>query len=331
MRIAVDAMGSDNAPTSEVEGAILATRDTNIGVVLVGDKKLIEQELSKHRYEQKKIEVYPASEIIQMNEPAAISVRKKKDSSINVMVRLAANNMVDGIVSAGNTGAVVCSATLGLRLLEGIERPGIAVILPTLRGPCMLIDAGANIDPKSVHLLQYGIMGNLYLKEILEIKNPKIGLLNVGEEECKGTMFLKDAYNLLEHSSLNFTGNVEGRDIFSGNYDCIICDGFVGNVVLKVSESLAEAIGILLRRHMRKGIITTLGALLGRSAFDSLKKQMDYSEYGGAPLLGIDGCCIISHGMSSAKAMFNAIMVAKDYAHKNVNRHIVDAVKKIAV
>ncbi|MBA2123670.1 phosphate--acyl-ACP acyltransferase [bacterium Unc6] len=331
MRIALDTMGGDKAPYAMVEGAVLATQKMDIKVVLVGNEKPINKELSRHRYDLKKVEVCNATEIIEMHEPAAMSVRKKRDSSINVMVQLAKKNMVDAIISAGNTGAVVCSATLGLRMLEGIERPGIAIILPTLQGPCMLIDAGANIVPKPTHLLQYGIMGDLYLKEILKINSPRIGLLNVGEEECKGTTFIKDTYKLLENSELNFSGNVEGRDIFSGNYECIICDGFVGNVVLKISESLAEAIEILLRRHMRKGIMTTMGALLSRSALAALKKEVDYSEYGGAPLLGIDGCCIISHGRSSPKAIFNAIRVAKEYAYQNVNKHIVEVMKKMAV
>ena len=328
MRIAIDAMGGDNAPRIVIDGAVDAARDNSFEIVLVGDKDAIEKELARHRPYPANIKVHHARETIEMHEPPAISIRKKKDSSINVMVNLAKENQVDAIVSAGNTGAVVCAATLGMRTIEGVERPGIAVVIPTLKGATLLIDVGANIDAKPKHLLQYGIMGHVYSKYILGKKNPRIGLLNIGEEESKGTEFLKEAYKLLEQSNLNFIGNSEGRDIFTGKCDVTVCDGFIGNVVLKVSESLTETIGELLRRELNKGFLTRVGALLSKPAFRSLKKEIDYSEYGGAPLLGIDGICIIAHGGSTPKAIKNAIRVAGQYVVHHVNKHIMDAINE---
>jgi glycerol-3-phosphate acyltransferase PlsX len=263
-----------------------------------------------------------------MHDPPAVSIRKKKDSSINVCVRLAKEGKVNAIVSAGNTGAVVCATTLQLGVLPGIERPGIAVVLPTLTGVSLLIDVGANIDAKPNHLLHYAVMGAVYSKSILGKSSPSVGLLNVGEEESKGTDFIKETFKLISRSSLNFVGNVEGRDIFNGSTDVVVCDGFIGNVVLKVSESLAETIGSLLKRQLSKSIWTKLGGLLSKSAFTALKKETDYSEYGGAPLLGINGTCIISHGGSSGKAIKNAIRVAKEFVERKVNQDILEGVSK---
>lgn len=328
MRIAIDAMGGDNAPRIVIDGAVDAARDNGFEIVLVGDKDAIEKELARHRPYPANITIHHASEVVEMHEPPAVSIRKKKDSSINVMVNLAKENQVDAIVSAGNTGAVVCAATLGLRPIEGVERSGIAVVIPTLKGGTLLIDVGANIDAKPKHLLQYGIMGHVYSKYILGRKNPRIGLLNIGEEESKGTEFVKETYKLLEQSPLNFIGNVEGRDIFAGKCDVTVCDGFIGNVVLKVSEGMAETIGELLRCELNKGFFTKIGAFLSKPAFRSLKKEIDYSEYGGAPLLGIDGICIIAHGGSTPKAIKNAIRAAGQYVVHHVNKHIMDAVSE---
>ena len=265
-----------------------------------------------------------------MNEPPALSVRKKRDSSISVMVELAKTGRVDAIVSAGNTGAVVCATTLGLRLLEGIERPGIAIVIPTLTSNSLIIDVGATIDPKPEHLLQFGLMGSVYSKAVLGKPRPTVGLLNVGEEETKGTDAIKEAFRLLEHAPLNFVGNVEGRDIYTGKCDVIVCDGFVGNITLKVSESMAKVVAQLLRRELRRNVLTKFGAFLSLSAFKSLRKKMDYAEYGGAPLLGVDGTCIISHGASSARAIRNAIRVAASSVTEHVNQAIVAATKESA-
>jgi len=329
MKIALDAMGSDKAPAAEVSGAIQAVQEYGCEVILVGDEVVVKKELKKHRYDTGKISLVHASERIGMHEPAAVSVRRKRQSSIVVGMELLKNDQADGFVSAGNTGAVVCAATLSLRLLPGIERPGIAIVIPTLVGKSLIIDVGANITAKPTHLLQYGIMADAYCKYILHIDNPKVGLLNVGEEETKGTDFIKESHALLSGSKLNFIGNIEGRDIYRGSADIILCDGFLGNVVLKVSESVIDTIVKLLKREIRANFIAKIGALLASAAFMSLKKKMDYTEYGGAPLLGVDGRCIICHGISNAKAIKNAIRVAAETKAQEVNKHIVEQLQNL--
>lgn len=324
MKIVLDAMGSDSAPKVEIEGAIQAVEEFGYELILVGDEKMITEELAKYKDHSDKIRILHAPERIEMNEPAALSVRRKRHSSIVMGVEILKKNDADAFVSAGNTGAVVCAATLSLRLLPGIERPGIAVVIPTLIGSSMILDVGANIDPKPIHMLQYGIMADAYSKYILHKPNPKVGLLNVGEEENKGTDFIKESHMLLSESKLNFIGNIEGRDIYGGNADIVLCDGFVGNVILKVSESVVDTIVKLLKNEIKSSIIATLGAALASNAFNELKKKMDYSEYGGAPLLGVDGRCIISHGSSSPKAIKNAMRVAAEYKEQDVNKHIVE-------
>jgi len=325
--IALDAMGSDNAPAADVEGAVIAAREFNYRIILVGDKALIERELDKHRPVPENISIQHCPEVIGMHEQPVLSVRRKKQSSIVVLAKLAKEKKVDAIVGAGNTGAMVCAATLKCRLLDGIERAGIGVVMPTLKGAVLMIDAGANIDARPWHLLQYAIMGSAYSQYILNNPSPKIGLLNVGEEESKGTGSLKEAFGLLELSGLNFIGNIEGRDIFTGDCDVIVCDGLVGNVALKVSESTAHALTEMLKKSLKSGLMSKVGALLSRKAFHLFKKRMDYTEYGGAPLLGIDGTCIICHGSSTPKAIKNAIRVAGEEVIKNVNQHIVEKIK----
>ena len=324
MKIVLDAMGSDGAPAVEVEGAIQAVKELGYEVVLVGDEKLIKEELSKQGGSSDKISIVDAPERIQMHEPAAISVRRKRHSSIVVGLEMLKREGADGFISAGNTGAVVCAAVLSLRLLPSIERPGIAVVYPTLKGATVMIDVGANIDPKPLHLLQYGIMADAYSRYILHKDNPTVGLLNVGEEESKGTDFIREAHTLLSESKLNFIGNIEGREIFKGNADIVLCDGFLGNVILKVSESIVDTLVKALKQEIKADIIATLGAALARSAFTVLQKKMDPSEYGGAPLLGVDGRCIISHGSSNPKAIKNAIRVAAEFKTQDVNKHIVE-------
>ncbi len=319
VRVAVDAMGGDYAPLVVVKGAELAVKeDSSIEVLLVGR----EEEIKRYLGKGKRIEIIPAREIIEMEEPPALSVRKKSDSSINRGIKLLKDGGAEVFLSAGNTGAVVTSATLFLRTIPGVERPGIAIIFPTVRGFCLLIDAGANIDPKPEHLLDYGIMGAAYAELILDKENPTVGLLNIGEEETKGPEFLRETLRLLKDSQLNFTGNIEGRDIFLGKCDVIVADGFVGNVALKVSESVAIAGGYLLKKHIKTGLLSKLGGLLLKPSLNRLRKELDYTEYGGAPLLGVNGNVIICHGSSSAKAIKNAIKVAKDVVNKKVNERI---------
>lgn len=327
MRIALDAMGGDNAPHETVKGAVKAASELGYEIYLVGEKYSLEREIEKLKPFVGKIKIIPASEKIGMDEPAAVSIRKKKDSSIAVCAKLVKEGEVDGFVSAGNTGAVVCAATLHLRTLEGIERPGISIIVPTLGETSCLIDVGANIDPKPEHLFQYAVMGDIYMRYVLNREEVKIGLLSVGEEETKGTALIKEAHRLLDASSLNFIGNIEGRDIFTGKCDVIVCDGFSGNIILKVSESIAETLGKLFAREINRGIITKIGGLLSITALRTFKKKIDYTEIGGAPLLGIDGVCIISHGRSTAKAIKNAIRVAGEFSIHQVNKHITDRLK----
>lgn len=326
MKIVLDGMGGDNAPGAIVEGAVLAAEEFGSRIILVGIKEVLERELSKYKGRGSNIEIHHASEIIDMRDAPAASVRRKQDSSINVSVKLVKEGKGQAIVSAGNTGAVVCASSLYLRPLEGIERPGIAIVAPNLNGTSLIIDVGANIDPKPEHLYQYGIMGDIYSRTILQKPNPTVGLLNIGQEASKGTDILKAAFNLLTNSRLNFIGNVEGRDLFNGKCDVIVCDGFVGNVALKVSEGLAESLGALLKRELGESFITRIGALLSKSALQAMKREMDYTEYGGAPLLGIDGICIIGHGSSSAKAIKNAVRVAEETINHKVNQHIVESI-----
>ena len=326
MRIAVDAMGGDNAPGVVVEGALLACREFGYDIVLVGENTTIQQELFKRSAKAPhSISVCHATEVIGMDEPAALSVRRKRDASINVGARLLRDGKVDAFVSAGNTGAVVCAVALRLGLLKGVQRPGIALVYPTLKDLSILIDVGANINAKPEHLLQYAIMGDVLQRNLFNKKTVRIGLLNVGEEETKGTDFIKETHRLLNSSNIKFIGNVEGGDIYTGEYDVIVCDGFVGNVVLKVSESLAHTLSIFLKRKLKQGFLTQIGALLSMPAFNALKKEIDYSEHGGAPLLGVNGVCIICHGGSSAKAIKNAIREAAEFVKLEVNQHIVDA------
>ncbi|MBI3319799.1 MAG: phosphate acyltransferase PlsX [Candidatus Omnitrophica bacterium] len=327
MKIALDAMGGDTAPETPVAGAIRAARELPIEIVLIGNQTLVEQQLARYGSRPANLTVVHASETIGMDESPVVSVRRKKDSSINVGIDWLHQGRVDAFVSAGNTGAMVCSATLNLGLLPGVERPGIGILLPGLHNETFLIDAGANIDPKPSHLFQYALMGEAYMKYVREKAAPRVGLLNVGEEETKGTDFIRQTYSLLEHAGINFIGNVEGRDIFLGNCDVIVCDGFVGNVALKTAESLAHAIGQVLKRSLGKNLMTRVGAWLSRTAFQDLRKEIDYAEYGGAPLLGVNGVCIIAHGASSAKAIKNAIRVGYESARHDVNRHLVEAVQ----
>ncbi|MGH7197685.1 MAG: phosphate acyltransferase PlsX [Candidatus Omnitrophota bacterium] len=329
MRIAVDGMGGDNAPHEIVAGAIEAARAYNFEIVLVGDQSLLRSELEKHRNVPKGVRIHHAGSVIRMDESAALSVRKKKDASVAICADLAKENLVDAIVTAGHTGAAVVACTLKLRLLEGVERPGIGILFPTLGTPTFLIDVGANIDVKPAHLLQYAIMGDVYFRYLLRKNRPSIGILNIGEEASKGTEFIKEAHQLLNKSQIHFIGNVEGRDIFNGKVDIVVCDGFVGNVVLKVAESIADVVGKLLKAKIKESWISMAGAMLAKPAFDALRKEVDYAEYGGAPLLGINGTCIISHGSSNARAIRNAIRVAGEFVKYEINQHILESIQNV--
>jgi glycerol-3-phosphate acyltransferase PlsX len=331
VKVAVDAMGGDYAPAAVVAGVIEALSKSDVFVYLVGQESKVRQELKKYKFDPSRIGVVHADEIVEMHESPANAIRKKKNSSMNIGINLLRDGMADAFFSAGNTGGVVCAATLKLGLLESIERPGIAIVMPNRKGVSLIIDAGANIDPKPLHLVQYGVMGSAYFEQILGKTNPTVGLLNVGEEESKGTDFVKETYQLLEQSPVNFIGNVEGKDIFSGQCDVIVCDGFVGNVTLKVAESIAETMSFFLKQELGSSLLGRIAYLLARRCFKNFKKKIDYSEHGGAPLLGVDGVVIIGHGRSSAKAVMNAIFFAKKEVERNVNQNIMEKVKKITV
>lgn len=326
MKIIVDAMGGDYAPDVVIEGAIAAVKEYHVGVVLVGDEAKIRALIKKAKFSSDLLSVYPASEVIEMHDSPATSVRRKRNSSIVVGLKLVRDGQGDAFFSAGNTGAVVCASTLTLGLLPGIERPGIVTAMPSLKGVSLIIDVGANIDPKPIHLLQYAVMADAYAKYILNKPNPRVGLLNVGEEESKGTDLIKEIHEALSKTHLNFIGNVEGKHLFSGECDIIVCDGFVGNVALKVTESLAEAMQISLKKHIFSNPLGIIGGLLLHSSFRAFKKEIDYSEYGGAPLLGVNGVSIIGHGRSNAKAIKNAIRVAKEEVENKFNEKILEAI-----
>lgn len=320
-------MGGDHAPAPIVAGAVRAARELPHELILVGQREPVERELSRYHNRPRNLSLHHASEVIDMHE-SITSVRHKRDASINVGMELVHTRRADAFVSAGNTSAMVGSASLTLGMLPGIERPGIGIVLLSPKGETFFIDAGANIDPKPPHLLQYAIMASIYARYAMNKPNPTVGLLNVGEEATKGTDFIKEAYRLIaEEKQVNFVGNVEGRDIFAGTCDVIVCDGFVGNVALKTSESLADAIGVSLKRALAMSPITRLGAFLSRDAFKAVRKEIDYAEYGGAPLLGVNGVVIISHGASSGKAIKNAILAAASLVEHNVNHTIVTALR----
>lgn len=327
MKIAVDGMGGDHAPREVVAGAILAAREHDLKVVLVGDESLLRSELEKHKDIPSSITIHHAGSFVRMDESAASAIRKKKDASVSICADMVRDGVADAMVTAGHTGAAVVACTLKMRLLEGVERPGIGILFPTLGTPTLLIDVGANIDTKPLHLFQYAVMGDVYFRYILRKNQPSIGILNVGEEETKGTEYIKEAHRLLNKSRLHFIGNVEGRDIFNGKVDIVVCDGFVGNVVLKVSESIASVVGKLLKQHLKRSPRTMLGAFLAQPAFDALRQEVDYSEYGGAPLLGCAGTCIISHGSSDARAVKSAIRVASEFVRYEINQHILEAIR----
>lgn len=329
MKIAVDAMGGDNAPQEIVAGAIQAAKEFKVGIILVGIEQLVREELKKHpEASSLPIEIRNATEVVDMLDAASTVFRRKKDSSIRVANELVKSGEAVAVISAGHTGAAMANSLFVLGPLEGVERPAIAVFMPTMKGTAIVLDMGANVDCKPNHLLQFAVMGAIYAKHILKNPNPQVGLLSIGEEETKGNELTKEAFKLLAETSLNFIGNVEGRDLMAGKADVVVCDGFIGNVVLKTAEAVAESIGSILKENVGNNLKRKLGYLLMRPAFNALKRRMDYAEYGGAPLIGINGISIISHGRSSARAIKNAIGVASKIATSEVNKYIHEDIQK---
>ncbi len=322
--IAVDAMGADKAPDPEICGAIQAVRELGVRVLLVGPEDRLAPALREAlRGEKLPIEIVHASEHIGMDEKAVLAVRNKKDSSMRVGLKLVREGRVAGFLTAGNTGAAMVTAKMVLGALPGVDRPALAAVLPTTAGtPCVLLDVGANVDCRPQNLIQFAVMGELYARSVLKVARPRVGLLSIGEEEGKGNELTGEAFPLLKSLPLHFIGNVEGRDIYNGHADVIICDGFVGNVALKTSEGLTRLVRDMLKDSLRHTVTAQVGALLSRKAFSTFKRKTDPSEYGGAPLLGVRGVCIVGHGSSNDRAIRNGIRVAAEFAQTGVNRHI---------
>jgi glycerol-3-phosphate acyltransferase PlsX len=324
LTIALDAMGGDHAPKAEVEGAVQAARSLGVKVILVGRQDVVQQELQRHDdYRDLPIEVVHAPDVVTMEDAAAKAVRLKPQSSVRVASRLVKNGMAQGLVSAGNTGAVMATAKIVQGVIPGVTRPALAGILPTAhRSPVVVVDVGANVDCAPRLLAQFAVMGEIYSRIVLRRARPRVGILSIGEEEHKGNDLTRAAHLLIKNLNLNFIGNVEGRDIFNGDVDVVVCDGFIGNVALKVSEGVGEMVKTLLRESLESTIAGKIGYAISRTALADFKKRLDYSEYGGAPLLGVRGVCIICHGRSNANAIKNAIRVAAEFSDRQVNQRI---------
>ena len=330
--IAVDAMGGDHAPRPEVEAAVLAAREFGVRVLLVGQPAAVKHELARHAHRGLALEIVPASEAITMKDSPTQAFRKKKDSSVHVAARLVRAGQADGLVSAGNTGAVMAVARFLLGTLPSVDRAALAAPFPTMRGGAsVLLDVGANVDSKAAHIEQFAVMGEMYYRAIFGTRHPKVGLLSIGQEEMKGNELTREAHARLKRLPLNFVGNVEGRDVFAGNVDVIVCDGFIGNVALKISEGVAQLIAGLLKDALRSTLTAQVGSLLTRRAFEDFKKKIDYSEYGGAPLLGVRGVTVIAHGSSNANAIKNAIRVAAGLVRAKMNEKIEYELSAVAI
>src|SRR5437764_7844308 len=309
MKIALDAMGGDFGPPNLVAGAVMALREYRHieQLYLVGDQQQIEMELQKHQCSDARIEIVHSTQVVDMSDRAWTAVRRKKDSSVSRAVDLVKRGEADAIVSAGHTGAAVAASVVKLRMLPGVERPGIASLVPTESNVFVLCDAGANIEAKANHLVQYGIMGTVYSRHVLGYKNPTVGLMSIGGEDAKGSGLTKEVFKLLKESPLNFRGNIEGRDLFENPCEVVLCDGFVGNVVLKTCESIAHAIFTWLKHELKKSPVRLVGASMAKGAFTAIHKKTNWEDYGGSPLLGVNGICIIAHGSSTPPALKNAL------------------------
>lgn len=332
MKIAVDAMGGDNAPAVIIDGAIEAARKYKEEILLVGNEAVITKELSKYRGTQSlPVKVIHSEEVITMDDSPVDAYRKKPNSSIIKGIKLVADGHADGFFSAGNSGAIGTAAYIMLKRIKGVFRPALATVFPTLKNPCIIIDVGANVDSKPRNLLQFAVMGNIYSKSLLKNSNPRVGLVSIGEETSKGNELTLAAGKLLKASGINFIGNIEGRDIPSGNADVIVCDGFTGNIILKVSEGIAGFLVQLIKNEMKKNPIRIMtAALILRGVFKHIRKKIDHNEYGGAPLLGINGVCIIGHGSSNANAVKNGIRVCIESIKNNITENIKTEIDKVS-
>src|SRR6202046_2580812 len=330
--IALDAMGGDSAPRAEVEGAILAARELDVRVLMVGIEATVRQELARQKAKGLPIEVVNATEVVTMKDSPSQAFRRKKNSSVHVAAKLVLNGQADGMVRAGNTGAVMTIARFILGTLPSVDPPALSAAMPTAKGtPVVLLDVGANVDSKPEQLEQFAVMGEIYYRAIWGTKRPRVALLSIGEEETKGNELTREAAALLKQTPLNFIGNIEGRDVFRGNVDVIVCDGFIGNVALKISEGLVEHVQGMLKKAIKSSLKSQIGYALSKEAFDDFRKRTDSSETGGAPLLGVRGITIIAHGRSNPNAIKNAIRVASELCRARVNDKIDQELSAAAV
>lgn len=323
--IAVDAMGGDHAPEVQIEGAVLAARELKVGVRLVGQPDLLKRHLRRHDTRGLDLEIVPASDVISMDESPVKALRRKPGASVRVAAALVHDGHAHGFITAGHTGAAMAAAKMDWGALPGVDRPSLASVFPTKRGtPAVLLDVGANVDCRPQHLQQFAIMGQVYYRVMFGVRRPRVGLLSIGEEVIKGNEVIREAHQRLRdsHPGFDFVGNVEGHDVFGGDVHVIVCDGFVGNVALKISEGVAEAILAMLKEGLSSTVTAKVGAVLARQAFEEFKKRVDYSEYGGAPLLGVKGVCVVCHGRSNANAIKNAIRVAAGFSQGRINEKI---------
>ncbi|MFV0414800.1 MAG: phosphate acyltransferase PlsX [Chthoniobacterales bacterium] len=330
MRIVLDAMGGDYAPANTIAGAVMALAEfPHISkLYLTGDEAKISAELTKNSCNDSRIEIVHTTQVVEMSDTAVDAVRRKKNSSLSCAVDLVKKGEADAVVSAGHTGAMVAATTIKLRTLEGIDRPGIASYLPTMTNVCVLIDAGANLDAKPLHMLQYAIMGSVVSKRVLGFPEPAVGLMSIGGEDAKGSEFTKEVFKLLRASKVNFRGNVEGHSLFEDPVEVVLCDGFTGNVVLKTTEATATAVFRWLKAELTASPLRMGGAWLARNAFRAIRNKTNYEMYGGSPLLGVNGIAIIAHGSSSPLAIKNALRVATEFIKQKINPHIVDAIRE---
>ncbi len=329
MNIAVDAMGGDHGPEVVVRGAVEAAMESRLSVTLVGDREAIDRELHGNDAGGR-VTVFHCDQAVGMDEPPLKAVRSKHRASIRVAFDLVRRNEADAVVSAGNSGATFAAGLLLLGKVKGVERPALASIFPGRRGEVLLIDVGANVDCRPVHLLQFGVMGQAFASACLGMKDPKVGLLSIGEEGEKGNEQVRSAHRLFRESGLAFAGNVEGRDLFSGEVPVVVCDGFVGNVTLKVSEGMSETVAFMLREELRKSTAGRLAVMLGRPAMERLRRTLDYETYGGAPILGINGVGLVCHGSSSARAVKNAVKRAAEYVSNNFQDKLARRLSELA-
>lgn len=320
-RIAVDAMGGDHAPHEIVHGAVLAAAEFPVDILLVGRTEEVARELATFSTKDH-LTIVDAREVVEMNDTALSPLRRKRNSSVRVCANLVSEGKADAFLSAGNTGATWTTARMVMGMIEGVSRPALAAVLPSIHGHTILLDVGANVDSKPQQLREFAVMGHFYSQMLFELEHPRVGLLSIGEEEGKGNELTRETFRVLKETGLNFIGNVEGHDIYNGNADVVVCDGFIGNVVLKASESLAAMVSSAIREELETSVVRKVGAALAHGAFQELRRRFDYAERGGAPLLGVRGGCIVCHGSSNAKAIKNAIRMAAEFVEKRINEKI---------